>query len=317
MARATRDLAGIGVDGGTNLYAGLSLALEGLSPDRATSLVLLTDAVANEGELQPERFRDLLVEKDVRMFSFMLGNSGNWPLMNVMTDATGGYATGVSNADDVYGQVMLARSKMGHAALHDAKLSIAGASTKDVTDGYLGKVFRGEQLVAFGRYDHGGEATISLDARVTGDARRFSTTVQLPEVATDSPEIERLWALRTIDDAILARDRGDRSADETRAIVRSLGETYQLVTDETAMVALSDADFARAGVDRRNRDRTAIEHVAQDAQAGAPPVARRVDAPSPAFQHRAPSLGGGGAVDPVSGALALGLGALALRRRRS
>ncbi len=320
VARAQQIVAGIGTEGGTNLYQGLQEALRGIDDDRATSLVLVTDAVANEGEVRPEKFHQLLQTHDVRMFSFLMGNGGNWPLMNVMTDATGGFATGVSNEDDILGQILLARSKMGHQALHDARLSVGGLETWGTTDEHLGKVFRGEQLIAFGRYDSGGTAKVSLDARVTGVERSWTTTVALPDVATDDPEIERLWALAMIEQTELERDRGDQPAAEASAAIRELGVDYQLVTDETSMVALTDADFEAAGVDRNNRDRVATERAAQDRKAGQPARDLRADSHQPAFPSRAPTLGGGGgggAIDPVSGTIALGLGAAALWRRRS
>ncbi|MEQ1572157.1 MAG: VIT and VWA domain-containing protein, partial [Myxococcota bacterium] len=293
VTRALQHVQSLRIEGGTNLYGGLEAALAGTSPDRATSLVLITDAVANEGEVQPEKFRDLLVERDVRMFAFVMGNQANWPLMNVMTDATGGFATGVSNEDDLYGQIALARSKMGHAALHDARLVVKGDGIRDLTDGYLGKVFRGEQLVAFGHYDRPGPVTVTLTGRVSGTEQRYVTTAELPAVALDNPELERLWAIRAVQDAELARDRGDRSADETRALLGQIGAKYQIVTDETAMVALSDTDFRDAGVRRDNLARTALEHAAQDGKAGSPPQSHRVDASKPAFPRRSPSLGGG------------------------
>jgi Ca-activated chloride channel homolog len=344
IAQAAAAVRGLGAGGGTNLYAGLELAL-GAAPDRATSLVLITDADANEGHLDPARFHDLLVERDIRLFGFMMGNGGNWPLMDVLTDASGGFAAGVSNADDVLGQIVLARSKMAHAAMHDARLTVHASGVHDVTDGSLGKVFRGEQLVLFGRYDRGGPATVALDARISGVPRTFSTTVDLPDVATDDPELERLWALRTIRDAELARDRGARGAGATADLVRRLGTEYQLVTDETAMVALSDAAFAAAGIGRTNQTRTAVEHEAQDRKSGQAPVDHRADAAAPAFHEPAASLSrpittpapskalrpepsprpasrsrgggglGGGAIDPVSGGIALSLGAAAAVRR--
>lgn len=317
IASANRKIQSMSAKGGTNLHHGLTEALSDLAGDRVAQVVLVTDAVANEGEVRPQAFAELLTQHDVRLFCFMLGNGGNWPLMNVMTDASGGFAAGVSNEDDILGQILLAKSKLSHAALHDVRLSVRGAGVHDVTDEHLGKVFRGEQLVAFGRYDRPGPVEVAVDARVGGVPRSWTTTATLPAIAADDPELERLWALRSVEVAELERDRGERTAPEAAARIRQLGIDYQLVTDETSMVALTDAQFEARGIERRNLARATTEHAAQDRRAGQPAPDRVVDQSAPAFPARAPSLGGGGggALDPLSGGFALALSGLALWRR--
>ena len=89
----------------------------------AICIVLVTDAVTNTGVVDPRVFHELLARHDLRFFGFLLGNSGNWPLMRTICDATGGFYAGVSNADDVLGQIMLAKSKITHEALHLGQVS--------------------------------------------------------------------------------------------------------------------------------------------------------------------------------------------------
>ena len=312
---AIQTLRALQTRGGTNLYEGLNTALEGLDASRPTSLILVTDAVANQGEVRPERFFDLMARQDLRVFCYLLGNGGNWPLMDVIAEATGGHAKGISNADDVLGQIRLARAKMGYEAMHGATLSVRGASTWGLTDEHLGKVFRGEQLVVFGRYNEPGTAQVFLDAKVSGVDRSYPTSLELPARSLDNPELERLWAMASIQQAQRARDRGDQPAKETAVIIRKLGEHYQLVSEETAMIALTDEAFEREGVARDNLRRVTAEHAAQDLRAGSAAVDRSTG--QPMFSGKAPRpSSGGGAIDPVSGGIALSLGALALYRRR-
>ena len=67
--------------GGTNIYAGLQSALRNLHADRATSILLVTDGVTNQGIVEPRRFADLLSKYDVRVLGCLMGNSANWPPM--------------------------------------------------------------------------------------------------------------------------------------------------------------------------------------------------------------------------------------------
>ena len=133
VAETARQLAVLGPEGGTNLYAGLELGLADLDDDRATSVILVTDAVTNQGVLEPREFHKLMKQTDVRVFGFLLGNSANWPLMRTVCDATGGFWAQISNEDDILGQIVLAKSKVTHEALHDAEIRIRGVEVFDDT----------------------------------------------------------------------------------------------------------------------------------------------------------------------------------------
>lgn len=307
--------------GGTNLYDGLSMGLEDLDDDRASSIVLVTDAVTNTGVVDPKEFHRLMQKVDVRVFSFLMGNNANWPLMRTITDASGGFWKPVSNSDDIIGEILLAKSKITHESLHDAQIKVSGVKVFDSTDEMIGKIYRGQQLVLFGRYEKGGKANLSLDARMTGEDKTYSTSFDFPDIDTDNPEIERLWALNRIETVEAKRDAGFLPESEARQAIVDMGLAYQLVTDHTSMVVLSDESFVKRGIDRRNQRRTVLERQAQAVRSSQPPSNRRVDHSSPMFKHRAPrprGRGGSGAIDPLTGTLALALAgwALATRRRR-
>lgn len=300
--------------GGTNLYSGLSLALKSLDNDRATSIVLVTDGVTNTGVVEPAMFKKLMKKYDVRVFGFLMGNSANWPLMRVIAETSGGFYAPVSNCDDIVGQIMLAKSKIVYECLHSATLKFSGIKVFDATDEHLGKVYRGEQLVFFGRYEKGGRAKIKLEGTMTGEDKTYKTEFDFPEICTDHPEIERLWALDRIERLELLADMGEMPEGESKEAVRDLGIEYQLVTDETSMLVLADSSFEERGIERRNQQRVAVEELAratraQQAQSNntlARP--KRADESQPMFPNSAPSPGrsGGGALDPTTVAMAFG-----------
>ncbi len=307
--------------GGTNLYDGLSMGLEDLDDDRASSIVLVTDAVTNTGVVDPKEFHRLMQKVDVRVFSCLMGNNANWPLMRTITDASGGFWKPVSNSDDIIGEILLAKSKITHESLHHAQIKVSGVKVFDATDEMIGKIYRGQQLVLFGRYEKGGKANLSLDARMTGEDKTYSTSFDFPDIDTDNPEIERLWALNRIETVEAKRDAGFLPESEARRAIVDMGLAYQLVTDHTSMVGLSDESFSKRGIDRRNQRRTVLERQAQAVRSSQAPSNRRVDHSSPMFKHRAPRAGGrggSGAIDPLTGIMAIALAgwAFAIRRRR-
>jgi Ca-activated chloride channel family protein len=61
--------------GGTNLSAVLSDGLRSIDADRTSAIVLVTDSIANVCETAQKAFIKLLGQKDVRLFTFIMGNS--------------------------------------------------------------------------------------------------------------------------------------------------------------------------------------------------------------------------------------------------
>ncbi|MCE5230852.1 VIT and VWA domain-containing protein [bacterium] len=306
--------------GSTNMYEGVELGLKSLDADRATCFILVTDGVTNTGVLEPAAFHKLMKAYDVRFFGFLLGNSGNWPLMRTLCDASGGYLKEVSNDDDIIGQILLAKEKIVNECLHDASLSIDGVKVSGTTDLFINKIYYGQQLVFFGRYEGAGKARLTLKARKTGQDLTYSTEVDFPAANPDNPELERLWALNQIEQVQLAQDIGKMNADEARGAIVNLGLQYQLVTDHTSMLILSDQKFQEKGINRLNQQMIARERDARIRQAQGGGQIVQADKSQPMFNMPAPSLGhGGGVLDPLTVAfmLSASAAALATRRRRN
>ena len=166
----------------------------------------------------------------------------------------------------------------------------------DTTGDTPQKIYRGQQLVIFGRYEGAGKATVTLKASLSGADKTYTTTVDLPELDTDNPEIERLWAMAMIEQIEMKEAAGFLPPSESHDAVQMLGVSYQLVTDYTAMVVLDDATHAKRGIARNNQQRTATERTAQSVRAAQPARQSRVDTAQPAFPAPAPHVSryGGG-----------------------
>ncbi len=271
-----RKVKTIEAGGSTNLYSGLKRAYSKLDEDRTTSFILVTDGVANVGETRQKSFLKLLNTYDIRLFTFVIGNSANQPLLESLAKNTGGFAMNISNADDITGRILQAKAKVLHECLHDIELKFRGENVKDITPGDIGNLYMGQQLVMFGRYSGEGDVNVILKGKISGQDHEWQTSVFLPDMDTDNPEIERLWALSAIED-VMEEIRDDGEKDYLRKKVIDLGTEYSLVTDYTSMIVLNADEMENEDIQRNNADRVNRERNAQANRAASPTKSYRVD----------------------------------------
>ncbi len=303
-------------EGGTNLYAGLQAGISALDSDRTSGIALVTDGVANVGITEKKEFLKMMTENDVRLFTFILGNSSNRPLLEAMTEVSNGFAMETSNSDDIAGQLMQATAKIRHAALHDVKLTINGLKVADLTPERIGSLYHGEQLQVLGHYWGDREANIRLTGKVAGTEVEYKTAFAFPVQSDMNPELERIWAYATIENLQAKMDYFGADQDTEDAIT-GLATEFGLVTDYTSMIVVRDEVFAAQGIKRSNRDRVATERAAQQTRAVQAPQNRRADKQQPMYQNKRPSTGGGGSGGGAAGLpMILAFFGLVLLRRR-
>lgn len=318
IKRYSEEVARIRPDGGTNLYSGLQQGLDSINADRTSAIVLVTDGVANVGETQQRKFIELIKAKDVRLFTFIMGNSANRPLLEALTRASGGFAISISNSDDIVGQILTAMSKVGHEALHGVEVKISGVKVADITPREIGSLYRGQQLVLTGHYWGQGTAKVTLTGRISGQAKTYGTQFEFPAMTKENPELERLWAYASIEDLQAEIDDFGEKADLKRAAT-DLALEYGLVSDYTSMVVMREEQFAARNIQRNNQARVAAEQAARTQRAQVAPRTNRVDTQQPMYSgNRSTHSGGsgGGAVDGWTLALLLLLAVSALVSRR-
>jgi Ca-activated chloride channel family protein len=283
---------------GTNLYAGLERGIKSLDADRSSALILVTDGVANIGYTEKKDFLKLLENQDVRLFTFVMGNSANRPLLESMAKVSNGSAMNVSNSDDIAGKILEATSKLTHEALHDINVTFSGVKVRDLTPERIGSLYRGQQLLLLGHYWGDGEATVTIDGKLSGKDRRYSTTFDFPSTASLHPEIERLWGFAKIEDLQNRLDYFGEDADIEQALIDVAVENG-LVTEHTSMIVLHENRFKELGINRFNRARLEKEQLAKQERAVQGVRDNRVDHHQPMYQQPRTSHGnGGGAYGP-------------------
>ena len=256
----------------------------------------MTDGVANVG---PSRHSDLLNlhrRHDFRLFTFVIGNSANQPLLEALARESGGFAMNVSNSDDIIGRILQAQAKVMHDSIVDTRIEFDGQAVSAVTPESIGNLYIGQQIVLFGRYPSAGGIDIKMTGKINGRERQWICRAVLPETDTDNPELERLWA----QSAIAEHMQKIRDTGETRALreqIVALGTRYSLVSDYTSMVVVEDDEMEKESLARSNTQRVARERKAQQARNGQPVKNYRADDPAADGgmfnNHSAPGIGSG------------------------
>ncbi len=304
--------------GSTNLYEAVELALKSLEADRSSGIILVTDGVANVGVTEKKQFLQLLDKRDVRLFTFVMGNSADRPLLEGMAKISQGFAVNISNSDDVVGKLLEATSKLNHEAMHDVRININGVRVSDLSPENIGSLYRGQQLIVFGHYQGAGAADVVIDTKISGQDKRYKTRFDFPQHGGKYPEIERLWAFAKFEDLQNKMDYLGADADTEQALT-DVALQYGLVTDYTSMIVLREEQFAARGIDRRNAQRIETEHQARAQRQAAPVQNHRVDTQQPMYNKPAPTHssggGGGGDTGPFGVLLLLPLVVLLWRRK--
>ena len=282
--------------GGTNLFAGLSMGMNALDADRTGAIVLVTDGVANVGVTENRKFFDLAKQKDVRLFTAIMGNSANRPLLEPLTRLSNGTALSVSNSDDVVGVLLNATTKVTHEALHGLKVAVkpldGSLRIADIARDDIRSLYTGEQLVLFGHYWSAGAAEVTLSGKISGKPVSYSTRFDFPETALRNPEVERLWAFQTIETDLFRMSLLGADADTKQSVI-DISKEYGIVSPYTSMITVRDERFAELGIARTNKQRLAIEDAARVQRKANPVKTTRVDSTKPMFSRPQPTYSNG------------------------
>lgn len=281
------------IGGGTNLHAGLLSGIDNMDQDRTTAVVLVTDGVANVGVTEIKDFLKIVEKTDVRIFTAVLGNSANRPLLESLTRHAEGFAVSVSNDDDILGLMMQVVSKVTHEAMHNINISINGIKTRELTSTEISRVYRGEQLIVMGKYSGDGTAVVHMKADISGETKHYKSALEFANESTDNPELGRLWAFATIKSLQEEQDLLGET-DDSRQGITDLALKHGLVTNYTSLIAVRESAFEAAGVDLENSERINRERDARNLRAQGDIKSRQQDVQTSMFtQNRSYSTGGG------------------------
>jgi Ca-activated chloride channel homolog len=236
--------------GGTNIEEAFSLAFKNYSEsNRPHFVVFLTDGKPTIGEMNDEKLikRILNVNKsNSRIFTFGIGDEINTHLLDKLTDETKAWRTYVSDEEDIEIKVSNFYDKIQSPVLSDLKLDFDNIEVYQTYPKDLPDLFKGSNLVMFGRHKGSGNANIVLSGKLNGQRKEFSVNEKLEKNNDEYNFIPPLWASRRIGyllDMIRLNGEDKELVDEVTMLAREHG----IITPYTSYLIMEDEEIRVRG----------------------------------------------------------------------
>jgi Ca-activated chloride channel family protein len=226
--------------GGTNFEEALKLALaQPLRPEATRLVVLLSDGTPTIGERDAAKLVAAAAGLKARVFSFGIGADVNTQLLDRLAIETGGDRQYVHPGEGLAAVVENFARRIDAPVLAEPALAFGpDAGVSEVFPRKLPDLFRGGEMVVFGRFKGDGPRRVTLSGAANGTP--VSRTYDLafsPDRRHDF--VPRLWAIQKIDFLIdEIRRRG--TAKELVDHIVELAKQYAIVTTYTSFLMVED-----------------------------------------------------------------------------
>jgi len=239
-----------------------------------------------------------------RIFVLGVGSKVNTRLLDRLADDNHGNRDYVTENEDLEIKLSNFYTSLAHPVLSGIKLAFEGITVHDVYPKTLPDLFKGSELVVYGRYSGSGHANIRLTGLRSDTKMLFGFEAEFPASELANDFVPRLWARAKIGH-LMDQIRLHGSKQELKDEVVRLSKKYGIMTELTSWLVLEDTRVRpsaapvalrralnqpmRLGMSRRGR-------AAFDAQTGAESVraSEQIARMKAAGVPRATSAGRGG-----------------------
>jgi Ca-activated chloride channel family protein len=241
VAEAVAYVDKIEARGGTDLCGATLKALEMATGEgRPYLVVLVTDGKPTVGVTDPQDIVSKVSaanKRNVRVFSFGIAEDLNVPLLDRIAESTNSYSEYVAPGREIEAKISGFFRKVSYPVLSALQLSFGKIKVQDVYPQQLPDLFRGSQVIAFGRYSGSGDVAVALTGTVEGQKKEFAYDASFPQAQAANGFLMQLWAKRKISyllDQIRLHGKSDELVDE---VVR-LSKEYGIATPYTSYLVL-------------------------------------------------------------------------------
>ena len=247
-SKALKYIEKLSARGGTAINDAVQLSLQHLGKsDRLKMIVFATDGLPTIGERNPEAILKTIARKnseDVRIFVFGEGFDVNTKLLDFLAMDHRGEADYILPKENITEKISKFFDRVGSPVMTDLKVEFDQLQVTDVYPSKIPDVFRGEQVILFGRFTGHGKKTIRVTGNVAGEVRSFEYQIEFPELSEDDRAsfVPRLWAGRKVDFLLneIRKSGIKKGNQELIAEVTRLARRYGIVTPYTSYLMVND-----------------------------------------------------------------------------
>lgn len=248
---AREHIAELKARGGTNINEALLMSLDMMPKegDRPFMVVFITDGEPTIGDTtDPDQILKNVKGKNTRnarIFSLGVGYDINAKLLDRIANENRGTREYVTPDENMEVKVSNFYEKISSPVLSDLALKFEGLETYDVYPKQLPDLFKGSQLVVFGRYKGDGAKAIRLTGSVNGQKREFVYETTFPGETKTNEFMPRLWATAKVA-YLLDQIRLHGEQAEVKGEVIALSKQYGIMTPYTSWLVVEDLERRRA-----------------------------------------------------------------------
>ncbi|MHC4778490.1 MAG: VWA domain-containing protein, partial [Planctomycetota bacterium] len=244
--------AGIRARGGTNIDDALRTAFAGRegppvgTHSRIFQVVFLTDGLPTIGETSRERILANVSHRagagGHRLFAFGVGDDVDPQLLDQLAKENSGAVEYVKPDENLEIKLSSFYEKIAYPVLTDISIDFGSVRVDDIHPQVLPDLFKGSQLVLFGRYRKSGETSISLTGDVAGKRAIFDYPVYFADAEEKYEFIPRLWARRRVE-FLEGEIRIRGEVPELKEEIVRLGKRWGIVTRYTSFLVVEDSEL--------------------------------------------------------------------------
>jgi len=232
--------------GGTNIEEAFSLAFKNYTEsDRPHFIVFITDGRPTIGEMNDDKLVKKILnlnKKQSRIFTFGVGNDVNTHILDKLTEATKAWRTYVSDDEDIEIKVSNFYDKIQSPVLSSIKLDFGSIEVYQTYPNDLPDLFKGANLLVFGRYKGNGKTKVVLNGKLRGKEKQFTLEDKFTKSNEEYSFIPTLWASRRIGhllDLIRLNGENKELVDEITDLARAHG----IITPYTSYLIMEDEEI--------------------------------------------------------------------------
>ena len=245
-------------NGGTNISEALQRTFAlGVEEGRLATVLFLTDGRPTVDLCDTDALVKFVKDsnkRNLRIFTFGVGDDVNTHLLDRMSDDAGGITEYVRPGEAIDGKVTRLFSKMSYPVLTDLALEVPGVQIAEMYPSKLPDLFRGSQVVVVGSYKGAGDSAIRLRGRIGKKQEELVYEGTFPKKTAERTFIAPLFANRKVG-YLLDQIRLHGENKEVRDEVVRLSLAYGIETPYTSYLVLeNEQQYKQFGINRSGWD---------------------------------------------------------------